>query len=421
MNPLDASIAIVGAGQAAARAAHALRSQGHAGSIAMVGAERHAPYERPPLSKAVLCDDVEPALDVLTAAQFRDCDLVFMPGVRARRLDAAQHALHLDDGRILRYGRCLLATGGRVRELQDLPQGMPRVHYLRSLDDARRLRGALAPGAHLAIVGGGFLGLEVAASALRRGMQATVVESSPALLGRFLPAEVSDWLTCTLRRAGARLALGRSVRAVRSDAEGVEIELDSHETVRADQVLAAIGLVPETGLARAAGLLLDEGNGGIVVDACGRTSDPDVFAAGDCASQFSVHLGRHVRIESWQNANAQAEAAAAGLLDRAPPSQAYPWFWTDQGPHNIQILGLAASDLDYVRRGDPDGGARAVWIGHRSGVPIHGIALNAGADLRALRPLFEERIAFDAEEFVAGTAPMRAWVKSAIASHVTRT
>lgn len=420
MSESSAPIVIVGAGQAAARAAQALRTQGYAGGIVMVGAEPHAPYERPPLSKAVLCDDSEPSLDVLTAEQFAACGVQFIPGVRALRLSTAEKFVHLDDGRQLGYSRCLLATGGRVRELPGLSRGAPRVHYMRSLDDARKLRGVLAKDTRLAIIGGGFLGLEVAASASRRGAKVTVVESASLLLGRFLPPEVSDWLLSDLRREGVRLELGCTVHASRSSDEGVEIELGTGELIHADQLLVAIGLVPEVELARAAGLALDEQNGGIVVDAEGRSSSPDVFAAGDCASQFNVHLDRHMRIESWQNANLQGEAAAAGLLERTAPKQAFPWFWTDQGRHNLQMLGLSASDLTYVRRGDLSEG-KAVWIGHRDGLAVHGIALNAGGDLRALRPFFEERVSFDAAEFGVGNLPLRAWVKSTMAAHSTRT
>ena len=420
MSEPDASILIVGAGQAAARTAHALRSQGYAGSIVMVGAESHAPYERPPLSKAVLVDDVEPALHVLTEEQFAACEIQFLSGVRALQLDTRAKSVHLDDGRHLRYGRCLLATGGRVRELSGLEQGAPCTHYMRSLDDARKLRGVLAEGTQLAIIGGGFLGLEVAWSALRRGARVTVIESAPGLLGRFLPQELSDWLSASLRSEGVRLELGGSVRAARSSHEGVEIELGTGEVIRADQVLVAIGLVPEVDLAKAAGLRLDKENGGILVDADGRSSDPDVFAAGDCASQFNFHLDRSARIESWQNANEQGEAAAAGLLGKAPGKQAFPWFWTDQGRHNVQMLGLSAPDLVYIRRGDLNE-AKALWIGHRDGMPVHAIALNAGGDLRALRPLLEERVSFDPDEFEAGILPLRAWVKSTMASHSPRT
>lgn len=412
----DAPIVIVGAGQAAARAAQALRDTGYGGGLVVVGAEAHRPYERPPLSKALLCDAQEPVLDVLAPAQFDGCALAFIAGMRAVRLDPAQRCIHLGDGRALAYRQCLLATGGRARVLAALPPGTPRVHYLRSLDDARRLRAALAPGVRLAVVGGGFLGLEAAASAKALGAHATVVEAAPALLSRFLPADASAWLAEAARARGVALRLGRALREARTDVQGVQLILDDGAVVQADEVLVAIGLEPETDLARAAGLAIDPHNGGIAVDAQCRSSDPHVFAAGDCASQFNPHLGVQLRLESWQNANEQARIAAAAMLGLSPIAAPYPWFWTDQGAHNLQMLGLAAPDLAYVRRGDPGANAQALWIGHRAGVPVHGIALNAGGELRALRALFDARTPFDPDAFVAHAGPLRTWVKATLAA-----
>jgi NADPH-dependent 2,4-dienoyl-CoA reductase/sulfur reductase-like enzyme len=416
VNPAQAPIVIVGAGQTAARAAHALRASGWAAGIVVVGDEVHRPYERPPLSKAVLSDAEEPVLDVLPAQQFDGCGLQFIAGVRAERLDPLQRTVTLADGRALAYSQCLLATGGRARTLPALPPGTGRVHYLRSLDDARRLRAALAPGVRLVVVGGGFLGLEAAASARGRGAEVTVVEAAPALLARFLPPDAGAWLADAIAARGLALRLGRGLRSAHAGADGVELLLDDGEVLHADQVLVAIGLEPETGLARTAGLAIDPGNGGIAVDALCRSSDPHVFAAGDCASQFNPHLGLQLRLESWQNANEQARAAAAGMLGLAQPVAPYPWFWTDQGAHNLQMLGLAGPDLAYVRRGDPGANAQALWIGHRAGVPVHGIALNAGGELRALRALFDARAPFDPDAFVAHAGPLRAWVKATLAA-----
>lgn len=412
MNATSAPIVIVGGGQTAARAAHALREAGWEAGVVVIGGEAHRPYERPPLSKAVLCEAEEPALDVLPAAQFDGCALQFIAGVRAERLDAQRRTVTLADGRLLNYSQCLLATGGRARTLAALPPGTPRVHYLRSLDDARRLRTALAPGVRLAVVGGGFLGLEAAASACGRGADVTLLEAAPTLLSRFLPADAGAWLAAATVARGIALRLGRGLRSVQADLHGVGLVLDDGEALHADHVLVAVGLEPETALASAAGIAIDACNGGIAVDALCRSSDAHVFAAGDCASQFNPHLGLQLRLESWQNANEQARAAAAGMLGLAPPIAPYPWFWTDQGPHNLQMLGLAAPDLTYVRRGDPAADAKALWIGHRNGVPVHGIALNAGGELRALRTLFDTRTPFDPDAFVAHGGPLRAWVKA---------
>jgi NADPH-dependent 2,4-dienoyl-CoA reductase/sulfur reductase-like enzyme len=408
-------IVIVGGGQTAARAAQALRDAGDAGDIVVVSEELHRPYERPPLSKAVLRDAAEPALAVLDEAAFDACRITWHGGVRVERLDVDQRCVHLSDGTSLRYRQCLLATGGRARALDGLPAGAPRVHYLRTLDDARRLRSVLRAGVRLAVVGGGFLGLEAAASVQQAGGQAIVVESAPALLARFLPPEVSRWLVDDVQARGIRLCLGQSLRSVDLGAQGVQLHLGNGDLVEADEVLVAIGLQPEVAIARDAGLQVDAANGGIAVDGDCRTSDPSVFAAGDCASQFNGHLGATVRLESWQNANEQARVAACAMVGAERPAQAYPWFWTDQGPHNLQMLGTSAPDLAYVRRGDPAEANKAVWIGHRNGVPVHGIALNAGGDLRALRALFDAAAPIDPLAFADPATALRPWVKGLLA------
>lgn len=416
MTVLNAPIVIVGAGQAAARTVHALRANGHVGTVTMVGKERHLPYERPPLSKAVLQQDAQSLPVVLQLDEFQACRVDYRAGVRALRLDRSARLLHLDDGHTLAYERCLLATGARARELPALRAGLPRVHYLRTLDDAHRLRAALTPGARLAVIGGGFLGLEVAASALKQGVVVTLVESAPILLGRFLPPELSNWLEDRLRAQEVRLKLGYAIQSVAVTDEAIDLILETGEAIKADHVLVAIGAQPMTELARDAGLEIDAADGGIVVGPDGRTSDPYIFAAGDCASQYRACLGYRLRLESWQNANEQARVAAAGMLDLPADPQPFPWFWTDQGVHNLQILGLSEPGLHYARRGDPTTQAKAVWIGHRDGVPIHGIGLNAGVDLRALRPLFERRAAFDVEAFISPSVPLRPWVKSTLAA-----
>jgi NADPH-dependent 2,4-dienoyl-CoA reductase/sulfur reductase-like enzyme len=412
-------IVIVGGGQAAARAAQALRDVGYAHEIVVVSDELHRPYERPPLSKAVLSDTVEPALAVLDDASFDACRITWRAGVRVQAVEPDARRVLLSDGSALPYRQLLLATGGRARELTGLAPGTPRVHYLRTLDDARRLRAVLRPGLRLAVIGGGFLGLEAAASVQQAGGQASVVEAAPALLSRFLPSDVSAWLAADVQARGIRLCLGQSLQSVVCAADAVQLTLASGELIEADDVLVAIGLQPEVALAHAAGLSLDAANGGIAVDGDCRTSDPFIFAAGDCASQHNSRLGVTLRLESWQNANEQARVAACAMVGAERPAQPYPWVWTDQGPHNLQMLGLAAPDLAYVRRGDLAGQGKAVWIGHRNGVPVHGIALNAGGDLRALRALFDAAAPIDPVAFADPSTALRPWVKATLAQAAT--
>lgn len=407
-------IVVVGAGQSAAVGAHALREHGFAGRILMVGRERHRPYERPPLSKAVLVAADEPRLDVLAEEAWLRCNVELLSGTEVARLDPSRCRLHLASGEVVSYDKCLLATGGEARTLPCVPLGGPRVHHLRTVDDARRLRHALRQRPRLAILGGGFLGLEIAHSALAAGAGVTVLESAPSLLCRFLPPEASAWLEVTLRREGAQLLLGTSVTTA-TGLDGGRLLLATTDGTRleVDEVVVAVGLAPNDALARDAGLAVAAG-GGVLVDATCRSSDPDVFACGDCASQVRPGQTQPSRLESWQNANEQARAAAAAMLGADAPVSAYPWFWTDQGRHNIQMLGMPAADLAYVRRGDP-AKDKALWIGHREGVPVHGVAINLGGELRAVRPLFERGRPVPLQDFHLDTLNLRVWAKQSLA------
>lgn len=419
------AILIIGAGQSGAVAAATLRDLGHEGPITLIGREAHAPYERPPLSKAVLQAAETPVQTAVHPSDFYEQRrITLLTDADVVRLDADAHLVQLADGRQLNYHRCLLATGGRARELPSLPRGTPGVHYIRTLDDAAALRAGLTPKARVVIIGGGFLGLEVASTARTLGAEVTVLESASRLLERVLPPALSDWLADRARHAGVTLRLdariARSTRQPHPDAS-VEhqacfaIELQNGTVLDADVVVVAIGLTPEVTLAEQAGLALDAANGGIVVDAHCRSSAPDLYAAGDCASQHRRHLNTALRLESWQNANEQARAAAAGMLGLPAPGEPYPWFWTDQFGCNVQMLGLPQPGLSYACRGVPQSQTDApkfIWLGHRDGVPVHAIAINAGGDLRQLRVLFEQGLRIDPQRYADETVALKPLVKA---------
>jgi 3-phenylpropionate/trans-cinnamate dioxygenase ferredoxin reductase component len=406
----SAGIVIVGAGQSAAVAARTLREYGYGGPITMLGREHHKPYERPPLSKAVLMAAQEPPLDVLPEEFWSRSNVNLLSGSTVVALDVARQNLRLANGQVFDYEKCLLATGGEARTLACLPASNNRVHYIRTLDDARRLRAALQRRPRVGILGGGFLGLEIAHSALAAGASVTVVERAVALLDRFVPAETSAWIESKLRHEGAQLILGASISTARSLEQGrILLVTDAGACFEVDEVVVAVGLSPNDTLGRQAGLNLGPG-GGVLVDSNCRTSNEHVFASGDCASQRRQGQELPTRMESWQNANEQARTAAAAMLGARVPEQPVPWFWTDQGTHNIQMLGLPADDLEYVRRGDP-ANAKALWIGHRHLVPVHGVAINAGAELRAIRPLFERELPVRLQDFQLPTTNLRAWAK----------
>jgi NADPH-dependent 2,4-dienoyl-CoA reductase/sulfur reductase-like enzyme len=406
---------IVGAGQAGAMAAKSLREMGYTGRVVLVGRESHPPYERPPLSKAVLGCAPEPNVEIFAADLLGKYKVELLPGVEVTDIGASQRSALLSSGIRVDYDKCLLTTGGDARIFDILPPDLGCVHYVRTLDDARRLRASLVGEPRVVIIGGGFLGLEVASSAASRSAKVTVIEYSAALLTRFIPADAGDWLEMWLKSTGVKLELGRRVKTAVKKVDGALIlSLDDGRVIEADQVVVAIGLVVNTRLASLAGLKVDRVTGGVIVDHACRTSDPCIFAAGDCASRIAVDGGVPVRLESWQNANVQAHIAAAGMLEKEIPGPVYPWFWTDQGPHNLQMFGMPEPDLTYSRRGELAGETpRVLWIGHREGIPIHGVALNSGSELRAARILFERKLPVDFGSFSNPSIRIRDWIKTA--------
>lgn len=406
---MSPGIVIVGAGQSAAVAAYTLREQGYDGRITMLGRERHRPYERPPLSKAVLVAPEEPQLDVLTEESWTRSNIHLLSSSEAVALNLQQQHVRLADGQVFQYEMCLIATGGEAKKIEFASHANPHFHYIRTIDDARRLRAALQAKPQIAILGGGFLGLEIANSALEVGAAVTVIERDTSLLDRFLPPEASAWLESRMRDSGARVLLGASLRDVHSMSSGRIRLITDVSDLEVDDVIVAIGLSPNDTLAREARLNVAAG-GGILVDEFCRTSDKHVFACGDCTSRLRPGQAVPTRLESWQNANEQARTAAAAMLGIRLPVPAVPWFWTDQGKHNIQVLGLPAPDLKYVRRGDP-ANDKVLWIGHRHSVPLHGVAINSGSELRAIRPLFERERPVQLDYFQQHAINLRAWVK----------
>jgi 3-phenylpropionate/trans-cinnamate dioxygenase ferredoxin reductase subunit len=345
---------IVGAGEAGARAAITLREQGWDGPVTLIGAESRPPYERPPLSKAVLLAEREPApATVLDRDRAAALGIDLILGTEVTAIDRPARTVTLADGRPLPYSRLLLATGARPRRLA-LP-GHERALYLRRFDDALALRPILRPGARLAIIGGGFIGLELAAAGAARGCAVTVVEALPRILMRGVPAELAAVVADRHRAAGVALRTGVGVERIAPDGAVV---LADGSRVEADAVIAGIGAVPETALAESAGLAVDNG---IAVDATLATTDPDIFAAGDCAAcAHPLYPGRRIRLEAWRNALDQGMLAARNLLGRGEAIAAVPWFWSDQYELSLQIAGLADEGRAVVER-DLGDGARLLF------------------------------------------------------------
>ncbi|MDY6995418.1 MAG: FAD-dependent oxidoreductase [Actinomycetota bacterium] len=381
----------IGAGQTAAVAARNLRRRGFDGRIVLLGAEPHAPYQRPPLSKEFLAgtDDLD-SLWLLPPKWLADNDIEIITGAQVQQLDTAARSVRVAGGPDVRADAVLFATGGSPRTL---PAPGPRpdlIHYLRTLDDATRLAPMLTPGRRLAIVGAGFLGLELAATATAAGVDVTVIEAADVPLARVVGAAMGQAVCGLHRDAGVDLRTGTELTAIRTTEHGVLVELADGTVVDADVAVVGIGITPNVAAAAATGLHLDDG---IVTDAAGRTSVPHVFAAGDVARRYSPRAGTHVRLEHFDNASRQGAAVANAMLGRDAVADDPPWFWSDQFGRNIQFVGAAAGIP--VIRGDVD---RMDFTGFylRGGTVCGAFSVDRGEDIMAGRELLGREVATEA-------------------------
>lgn len=327
---------IIGAGEAGVRASFSLRERGYAGSITLIGEEPHTPYERPPLSKA---NAEEEALRLIVQPErFEDAGIDLQRGLRVEAIERAQQAVLLGDGRRIRYDRLLLATGASPRLLSGVPAS-PRVRALRTLDDAFHIRSYLAAKRRLAIIGGGFIGLELAAQYASQGISVTLVEAQPRILMRGVPEPLASTLHRRHMAEGVDLMCGIGIHTVEPRNDEVLVRLQNGVDVAADMLVIGIGAQPNTKLAEEAGLAISNG---IAVNDRLTTSDPNIFAAGDCCSfPAPLYDYRRVRLESWRNAQEQGAAAAANMMGADAPFAAVPWFWSDQYDLTLQVAGLS--------------------------------------------------------------------------------
>jgi 3-phenylpropionate/trans-cinnamate dioxygenase ferredoxin reductase component len=398
------TIVIVGAGQAGGWAAQTLRKEGHSGAIVLIGDEPHIPYERPPLSKAVLSGDAAAESTYLIKREaFDQLALDWRPGVRVAAIDRASKQLRLAEGEPVAYDKLILCNGGRARPLQVPGADLSGVLTLRNLDDARTLAQALIAGNRLVVVGGGWIGLEVAATARKKGMTVMVVEAMKRLCERTVPPEISDYLSTLHATHGTDVILGTGVEKLSRNAAGtLTVMLSDGRELDCDTVVVGIGLIPNDELAREAGLTCD---GGIVVDAQCCTSDPDIFAAGDVASWHCAWAGRRMRLESWQNAQEQGIAAARSALGIEVDHQPLPWFWSDQYDSNLQIYGMPTAAHGVVERRAP--GSESFILFYLEGdVVCAAVGPNSARDLRFARRLIEQRKVVDPARLADVQVPM---------------
>ena len=403
----DAGMVIVGGGMAGARAIVSLRANGWQGAITLITEETLLPYDRPPLSKAMLVEEQEPQpVYLLDEGMIASLNATLVRGSRAIGIDRTQKAVVLADGRAVSYGKLLIATGAKPRRLSI--EGGELAYTLRDFADGDHLRNRLRASASAAIIGGGFIGLEVASSARKLGLAVTLIEAQPRILMRGVPEEIASVVHQRHVEAGVTMQIGTALKSVETD--GVRLA-DGHK-VPAEIVVAGIGAAPEVALAQEAGLALDNG---IACDETLRTSDPDIYAAGDCCSfPHGLFGGRRMRLEAWRNATDQANVATENMLGGTKPYMAVPWFWSDQYDLSLQIAGSPSDGVEAVRRQLSE---NAFVMFHRDGhgrlVAASGIGIgNAIArDVKLAEMLIAKRAAPPADVLADPAVQLKALLK----------
>lgn len=349
---------VIGAGQAASSLMVKLRSQGFEGDIVLIGDEPHLPYQRPPLSKKYLAGEMPQERLLLRQAGWYEKNRIDVRlDQSALRIDRAAKRVELSSGDTIDYDRLALTTGARPRRLPAAVGGdLPNVFMMRDLADADALSAAMAPGRRVLVIGGGYIGLEAAAEAAKKGLEVTLIEAVERILQRVASSETADYFRELHRSHGVTVCEGIGIERLSSGAEGVlTATLGDGSSLDADLVVVGIGILPNSELAAEAGLMIELG--GVKVDDFGRTSDPLIFAAGDCACL--AWKGQPVRLESVQNANDQAALVAVNMLGGEQLYRPEPWFWSDQYDVKLQIAGLNHGYDDVVSRQGTSNASRA--------------------------------------------------------------
>lgn len=400
-NP-DARVVIVGAGHAGGSVATFLRQFGHEGPITLIGEEPLAPYQRPPLSKAWLKGEADAdALELRPQSFYAEHHVDLRLATRVRAVDRASRTVELGNGRSLAYDVLILATGSTARKLPIPGADHPDVLELRTAADADRLKARLADGGRLIVVGAGYVGLEVAASARALGCEVVVVEREARVLARVASEPLSSFFERLHRERGVTILTGAGVTAIEADAR--HVRLADGAVLDGDAVLVGVGASACDQLATAAGL---ECRDGVVVDLESRTADPAVFAVGDCTRRPLPLYGETSRLESVPNALEQAKQAAAAITGATPPAGEVPWFWSDQYEIKLQIAGLPLGADRQIVRGDPTENRFAVF--HLKGDRVLAVeAVNAGPEFMAGRQLIAKRQAVDVEKLADQSVSMK--------------
>jgi 3-phenylpropionate/trans-cinnamate dioxygenase ferredoxin reductase component len=384
------TIVVAGGGHAAAQVVDSLRRDGYSGKLVMACGEPVIPYQRPPLSKKFLGGELETdRLPIRHGAYYEGIHCEMILGNPVVGIDAKGHTLKLSDGGSLAYDKLVLAIGGHARPIACPGGELPGVHVLRTMADVQAIRARVRPGVRVAIVGAGYIGLECAATFRKLGLDVTVIEMMDRVMNRVVAPEMSRFYQAEHAGHGVNVLTDRTVRGFIGDGDGSvhAVECTDGTQVPADLVIVGIGLVPNCALAQGAGIRCEDG---IAVDEHCRTSDPDIYAIGDCCSHPSPRYGRRVRLESVDNAFEQAKTASANICGKPTPHDKTPWFWSDQYELKLQIVGLSQGYDEVVLRGDP--GTRSFSCCYlRGGELIALDAVNHAKDFMAARKLIGER------------------------------
>ncbi|TMV04033.1 NAD(P)/FAD-dependent oxidoreductase [Brucella haematophila] len=407
---MDERCIIIGAGHAGSQAAISLRQEGYAGDIVLINDEADIPYHKPPLSKSYLKAPEHGGLVLRPESAYRDNNIEMLFGHRVEGVSLTERTVTLDDGRVLNWSDLVFATGARAR-IPDMPGiDLDGVVTLRRMEDARRIADLMPTISNVVIIGGGFIGLEMAHSALALGKNTVLIEAAPRVLGRSVATQISAHVETRSRAVGITLHTGLGVMAIEGENGRVTGVKASDGTVfPADIVVIGTGALPNVELAAAAGLIIDNG---IVVNDHMRTSADHVYAIGDCVSYDHFHAGRRVRLESVQNATDQAKHVARSIVGRATPFREVAWFWSDQGDMKLQTAGLSFEADRHILSGNPDDNAFSVF--HFAGDRLVAVdSINRPADHMIARRLLAAGINPTEADIAAGAPRLKELLASA--------
>lgn len=401
-------IVIVGAGQAGSQCAMSLRQGGFEGSITLLGDESHLPYDRPPLSKAVLKSEMAIERTIYRSAEtYAEQDIDLRVSTPVQSLDQAGKRVVLADGSALDYDTLIVATGARARSLP-LPEDVqPFAHLVRSWDESLALKAKLEGGAKdkpLVVIGGGFIGLEVAASARLMGWPVIIVEADSRLMGRAVHPRISELCLAKHRAEGARVELNTMTKDIQASGDGLALTI-GEERIEAAGLVIGIGALVNTDFLQDSSIYSERG---VLTDAAQRSADPNIFAIGDVAICEDRYLASGVRLESVQNAIYGAKLCAAAILGKEAPRQEAPWFWTDQYDYGLQMVGLYSPDLTWIERDNGEGSITLIGL---EGDQIKaGQVINASQDFAVMRRAVDGQIAVDPASLNDTSAKLKALI-----------